>query len=50
MSEENKSRTVMLPASLWVKLKRLADSERRTVNAQIAVIVDNTPENASDGA
>lgn len=50
MSDENKSRTVTLPASLWEKLKRLAEAERRPINSQLAVILENTPETAENGA
>ena len=50
MSDENKSRTVTLPASLWEKLKRLAEAERRSINSQLAVILEETVDAAEDGA
>lgn len=50
MKDENKSRTVKMPVQLWDKLKRLAEAERRSINSQLAVILENTPENVTDGA
>jgi len=50
MNVENKSRTVTLPANLWEKLKRMAEAERRSINSQLAVILEETVDAAEDGA
>lgn len=50
MNEENKSRTVSLPNNLWAKLKRLSEAERRSINSQLAVILENIPEADENGA
>lgn len=39
--DEKRARTVILTAAEWEKIKRIADEDRRTINAQIAVLIEN---------
>jgi hypothetical protein len=44
MSNETRARTISLPVAVWDKLKALADLEKRSVNSQIAVILERAVE------
>lgn len=46
-AEEKKARTVIMDAETWEKIKEMADAERRTINAQIEVLIINAHEAAA---
>lgn len=41
MAEDKRGRTVILTLDEWETIKRIADEDRRTINAQIAVLIAN---------